>query len=170
MLVELLCSQGPPLRHRLALRISVEAGTCCWSDRYVWTLYVWHAGTPRKMRIQNFCGGLRRPQKFPSDGGGPAKSRGPVVPCASSARIRRRSRGSLNFTCCWPSDLLQRKLCHVLHSLQFRLGLTFSSHCILLCFPNSAPVLKVLVPILLSCIGSLICNNKSVWLGMLTAA
>ncbi len=33
-----VCWQGPPLKHRLALRISVEAGTCCWSDRYLWAL------------------------------------------------------------------------------------------------------------------------------------
>ena len=38
MLVDLLYWQGPPLKHRLALRISAEAGTCCWSDRYLWAL------------------------------------------------------------------------------------------------------------------------------------
>ena len=38
VLVDLLCSEGPPLKHRFALRISVEAGTCCWSDRYLWAL------------------------------------------------------------------------------------------------------------------------------------
>ncbi len=29
---------------------------------------------------------------------------------------------SLKFTCCWPSDLLQRKLCQVLYSLEVCLG------------------------------------------------
>ena len=38
VLVDLLCSEGPPLKHRLALRISVEARTSCWSDRYLWAL------------------------------------------------------------------------------------------------------------------------------------
>ncbi len=36
--VDLLRSEGPPLKHRLALRISVEARTCCWSGRYLWAL------------------------------------------------------------------------------------------------------------------------------------
>ncbi len=38
MLVDLLCSEGPPLKHRVALGISVGARTCCWSDRYLWAL------------------------------------------------------------------------------------------------------------------------------------
>ena len=38
VLVELLCSEGPPLKHRVALGISVGARTCCWSDRYLWAL------------------------------------------------------------------------------------------------------------------------------------
>ena len=87
-------------------------------------------------------------------------------------------------------DLLQRKFRQVLYSLETCLGLTFCAHCILLCVPNSAPVLKVLVASLLSCslvlterqiwvqhlgwcelvLCSLICNIKSFWLGMLNAA
>jgi len=35
VLVDLLCSEGPLLKHRLALRISVGARTCSWSDRYL---------------------------------------------------------------------------------------------------------------------------------------
>jgi len=38
VLVDLLCSEGPPLKHRVALGISVGARTCCWSDRYLWAL------------------------------------------------------------------------------------------------------------------------------------
>ncbi len=38
VLVELLCSEGPPLKHRVALGISVGARTYCWSDRYLWAL------------------------------------------------------------------------------------------------------------------------------------
>ncbi len=38
VLVDLLCSGGPPLKHRVALGISVGARTCCWSDRYLWAL------------------------------------------------------------------------------------------------------------------------------------
>ena len=38
VLVDLLCSEGPPLERRLALRISVGARTCSWSDRYLWAL------------------------------------------------------------------------------------------------------------------------------------
>ncbi len=85
----------------------------------------------------------------------------------SSARIRRRSTGEphhkLEITCCWPSDLLQRKLCQVLYSLEICLGLTFCSHCILLCIPNSTPVLRVLVASLLSCMGSLLVTERHVW-------
>ena len=79
----------------------------------------------------------------------------------SSARKRRRSAGtSLKFTCCWPSDLLQRKLYQVLYSLEICLGLTFCSHCILLCIPNSILVLRVLVASLLSCMGSLVVPER----------
>ena len=116
----------------------------------------------------------------------------PPVISQDTAYQRGNPITSLKFTCCWPSDLLQRKLCQVLYSLEICLGLTFCSHCILLCIPNSAPVLKVLVASLLSCMSSLvvterhtwvqhlgwcelvlcslICNIKSFWLGMLNAA
>ena len=32
----LTCCVPPPLKHRLALRNSVGARTCSWSDRYIW--------------------------------------------------------------------------------------------------------------------------------------
>jgi len=38
VLVDLLCSGGPPLKHRVALGVSVGARTSCWSDRYLWAL------------------------------------------------------------------------------------------------------------------------------------
>ena len=37
VLVDLLYSEGPPLKHRFVLRISVKARTCPWSDHYLWT-------------------------------------------------------------------------------------------------------------------------------------
>ncbi len=111
----------------------------------------------------------------------------------SSARIRRRSTGK-------PHHKLEIYLllaiglvaAQIMSGVVLLGSLSWGSHCILLCIPNSAPVLKVLVASLLSCMGSLvvterhtyvqhlgwcelvlcslICSNKSVWLGMLTAA
>ena len=85
----------------------------------------------------------------------------------SSARIRRRSMGGptkLKFTCCWSPYLLQRKLRQVLCSLEICLGLTFCSHCILPCIPNSAPILKIPAASLLSCMGSLVITERHIWL------
>ena len=47
VLVDLLCSEGPPLKHRVALGISVGARTCCWSDRYLWVLLYAVVEAPR---------------------------------------------------------------------------------------------------------------------------
>jgi len=50
VLVELLCSEGPPLKHRVALGISVGSRTCCWSDRYLWALLYMQAGNVVKRK------------------------------------------------------------------------------------------------------------------------
>jgi hypothetical protein len=70
----------------------------------------------------------------------------------------------LKFTCCWSPYLLQRKLRQVLCSLEICLGLTFCSHCILPCIPNSAPILKIPAASLLSCMGSLVITERHIWL------
>ena len=52
VLVDLLCSEGPPLKHRVALGISVGARTCCWSDRYLWALlYIYAAQRPPRSPV-----------------------------------------------------------------------------------------------------------------------
>ena len=53
VLVDLLCSEGPPLKHRVALGISVGARTCCWSDRYLWALLIIQHSFSRSKRL--FC-------------------------------------------------------------------------------------------------------------------